>query len=124
MMAAQYVLRIALLICLSITPALIHAQTFSAKNYGPFTDSYEFTVGDFNHDGAADLLGVANFNKGTQTQIYFYLNNGSGGFAAPRAVAGTVGAFGVVVGDFNQDGNLDFAFVTPNSQVCVCHGDG
>src|SRR3954468_17230702 len=51
------------------------AQTFSApKHYPPFTDSYRLVVGDFNRDGAADLIGVANVSG--STQIYLYLNNG------------------------------------------------
>ena len=98
------------------------AQTFSApKHYPPFTDSYQFVVGDFNRDGAADLIGVANVSG--STQIYLYLNNGSGAFGTPKPISGTSGALRAQVGDFNQDGNLDFAFAK-NAQVGVCLGDG
>src|SRR5437763_7229780 len=98
------------------------AQTFSApKHYPPFTDSYQFVVGDFNRDGAADLIGVANVSG--STQIYLYLNNGSGGFGTPKPISGTSGALLAQVGDFNQDGNLDFAFAK-KAQVGVCLGEG
>ena len=78
-------------------------------------------VGDFNRDSAADLVGVTNLNGGTQ--IDFYLNNGSGAFGTPRAVPRTSGALQAQVGDFNQDGNLDFAFIV-NNRVGVCYGNG
>ena len=71
--------------------APLFAQSFAPpKNYPPFTDSFQFAVGDFNQDGAADLLGVANVSG--STQIYLYLNNGSGGFGIPKAIAGTSAA--------------------------------
>lgn len=120
MFTARVVRRTILSAPLLIAP--LFAQTFaSPKNYPPFTDSYQFAVGDFNHDGAAGLLGVANVSG--STTIYLYLNNGSGGFGTPKAILGTSGAGGVQVGDFNRDGNLDFAFI--NSQkVGVSYGDG
>ncbi len=101
--------------------APLFAQTFSVKNYPPFTDSFQFAVGDFNKDGAADLLGDANYNG--SEQVYIYMNNGSGVFGTPKAIAGTTGALQVAVGDFNQDGKLDFAFAGP-SAIEICYGDG
>ena len=119
-MFAAHVRRLFLSALLLVAP--LFAQSFAPpKNYPPFTDSFQFAVGDFNHDGAADLLGVANVSG--STQIYLYLNNGSGGFGTPKAIAGTSAAGAVQVGDFNGDGNLDFAF--SNSQkVGVSYGDG
>jgi hypothetical protein len=94
----------------------LFCQTFAApKNYGPFTDSFQLKAGDFNRDGAADLIGAANFNNGTQTHLVIYMNNGSGGFLTPAVIAGTTSAFAVSVGDFNQDGNLDVAFASGTS---------
>jgi hypothetical protein len=103
----------------------LFSQTFAPpKHYGPFTDSYQLATGDFNHDGAADFVGAANFNNGTQTEVVVYMNSGNGTFAAPSVLAGGVGAGYVAVGDFNQDGNLDIAFTAPNSKVGVAYGNG
>lgn len=122
MLVARAALRIYLSALSLITPLL--AQTFAApKNYPPFTDSFRVAVGDFNRDGAADMVGVTNFNGGTQ--VDFYLNNGSGVFGTPKVVPGTSGALQALVGDFNQDGNLDFAFIVYNTnRVGICYGDG
>ena len=91
-------------------------QTFAPpKNYGPFTDCFQLATGDFNRDGAADFAGAANFNKGTQTEVVVYMNSGSGTFAAPSVVSGSTGVRAVAVGDFNQDGNLDIAFILSTS---------
>ncbi|HEY1946600.1 MAG TPA: VCBS repeat-containing protein [Bryobacteraceae bacterium] len=101
------------------------SQTFAPpKHYGPFTDSYQLATGDFNRDGAADFVGAANFNNGTQTEVVVYMNSGGGTFGTPSVVSGSVGAGNVAVGDFNQDGNLDIAFTAPNSQVGVAYGNG
>src|ERR1700692_4310406 len=104
----------------------LFCQTFSPpKNSGPCTDSFQLKAGDFNRDGAADLVGAANFNKGTQTHLVVYMNNGSGGFLTPAVIAGTTGAGAVAVGDFNQDGNLDVAFASgTGAQVGVAYGNG
>src|SRR5262245_12745195 len=63
-------------------------------------------VGDFNHDGRADLV----------TTEGVRLNNGGGTFQAPRSTA-----TGSVVGDFNRDGNLDLA---SRDNVFLGNGDG
>jgi hypothetical protein len=120
MLAARNLLRTTLFAFALVGPSF--AQTFSApKHYPPFTDRYQFVVGDFNRDGAADLIGVANVSG--STQIYLYLNNGSGAFGTPKPISGTSGVLQAQVGDFNQDGNLDFAFAK-NAQVGVCLGNG
>lgn len=122
MLVARHLLRI--VSCTFLLTFPVFAQTFAApRNYPPFTDSFRFAVGDFNRDGAADLIGVANFNGGMQ--IDFYLNNGSGAFGTPTAIPGTSGALQAQVGDFNQDGNLDFAFIVDSTnRIGVCYGDG
>jgi hypothetical protein len=103
----------------------LFSQTFAPpKHYGPFTDSFQLATGDFNRDGAADFVGAANFNNGTQAEVVVYLNSGSGTFAAPSVVPGSTGAGAVAVGDFNQDGNLDIAFTAPNAKVGVAYGNG
>jgi hypothetical protein len=102
------------------------AQTFAPpKNYAPFTDSFQLKAGDFNRDGAADFVGAANFNHGTQTEVVIYMNSGTGSFRPPTVLAGSVGAAAVAVGDFNQDGKLDIAFTSfTKARVGVAYGNG
>lgn len=62
-------------------------------------------AGDFNHDGAVDV--VAAYSNG----FCLFLGNGDGTFQSPSCVSASNGAtfLAVTVGDFNRDGNLDFA---------------
>ncbi len=99
-------------------------QTFSsAKHYGAFTYTYQLKTGDFNRDGAADFVGSAIFNNGTESEVVVYMNSGTGTFATPTVLAGSTGVGAVAVGDFNSDGNLDIAF-TVGAQVGVAYGKG
>ena len=62
----------------------------------------DFVVGDFNQDGALDVVTVL----GSDGYSLTFLGNGDATFAAPKmAYSGSSGAF--VVGDFNGDGKLD-----------------
>ena len=99
-------------------------QTFSGpKNYGSFTYTSQLQTGDFNRDGFADFVGNALIDSGTQSEVVVYMNSGTGTFSTPVALPGTSGAGQVAVGDFNQDGNLDVAFLTA-SGVGVSYGKG
>jgi FG-GAP-like repeat len=103
----------------------LFAQTFAApKHYPPFTDISQMVAADFNRDGAVDLVGYALINNGTQTQIMVYMNSGTGTFSAPVPIPGSTGGGYVAVGDFNQDGNMDIAFLYGTTQVAVSYGDG
>jgi len=103
----------------------LRSQTFAPpKNYPPFTDVSQMVVADFNRDGAADVVGSAFYNTTNQTNVVVYMNSGSGTFSAPVAIPGSTGAGYVAVGDFNQDGNLDVAFLYGTTQVGVSYGDG
>ncbi|MFL6428227.1 MAG: FG-GAP repeat domain-containing protein [Acidobacteriaceae bacterium] len=81
--------------------------------------------GDFNNDGREDLM-VAKF---TQTSTTFtptyqlYLSSGDGTYQAPKTLPAPVGANFLGIGDFNNDGKLDFASFN-NSAVVVYLGNG
>ena len=73
------------------------------------TTSYVVVAGDFNNDGIPDLLTLANDGLSIQ------LGTGNGGFGADTAIGSPFACNlegGIVTGDFNKDGNLDFAVVT------------
>ncbi len=76
-------------------------------------------VGDMNKDGNPDVLVT---NRGTPQNLYVYLGNGSGGFAAPTIVT-IPNIWDITVADFNGDTNLDFAVYVGNT-VQVWFGDG
>jgi hypothetical protein len=68
-----------------------------------------FTVGDFNSDGYTDII-LQDFDYSSNFSIL--LGNGDGTFQPQQVVAGPSGVSGseVTVGDFNNDGLLDFAY--------------
>ena len=84
-------------------------------------------VGDFNNDGNIDFI-TAN-NASGQNSVSIRLGNGIGGFTSPAVPEIAVGTqpWAVAVGDFNNDGNLDFV-ATNNSaisnNVSIRLGDG
>jgi VCBS repeat protein/centrosomal CEP192-like protein len=91
----------------------VSGQLFSGVGHGDripgAANVYTFAVGDFNNDKKLDLVTVNNSNV---WGLGLILGNGDGKFQPPIEVVGndTYGAFGgIVAGDFNKDGNLDFA---------------
>lgn len=76
-------------------------------------DSSFVITGDFNHDS---LLNVASLSAAPAT-VTILLGNGNGTFRAPvdYSVGTTLDSSGFAVGDFNGDGNLDFAVVAENA---------
>ncbi|MBA3912409.1 MAG: VCBS repeat-containing protein [Acidobacteriales bacterium] len=86
----------------------------------------QVATGDFNQDGKLDVVTA---NAGDLHAATILLGNGDGTFTigdtfATKNVVGS-GVRGVVVADFNQDGNLDFAISSASSVfVFLGHGDG
>ena len=69
-------------------------------------------LGDVDGDGDLDLLVPVSNGTGA---VGVYLNNGSGGFAAPTSVSGLGGAICVALGDVDNDGDLDFVVADFNN---------
>lgn len=91
--------------------------TFQKPTYYYVSSSgtFSFTAGDFNSDGNTDLL-VSDYAL-SQGQIAVLLGNGDGTFQRRKQVVipgypGQNGELGIVTGDFNSDGLLDFIFQT------------
>ena len=77
-------------------------------------------VGDFNGDGAPDLVVAA-----SDSLVAVLLNNGDGTFTAQQPVNSGSATQNLVVGDFNRDGFLDVAVNNFNGDsVTVLLGDG
>jgi hypothetical protein len=72
-------------------------------------------TGDLNNDGIPDLLVPAN------GQAIAYLGNGDGTFTETSSTAIPTGGY-LVLADFNNDGNLDFA--TSGNLLALGNGDG
>jgi hypothetical protein len=97
------------------------------NNYSPIPVG-AIAVGDFNNDGVPDLITLD--SNGNANGWGIMLGRGDGSFQPVTAIA-TTGASGqegsIVTGDFNNDGNLDFAItytVGPNGKLSIYLGNG
>ncbi len=92
---------------------------FPSNNTLPFSDLYGADVSDFNLDGFDDLVVLE--GSGTSTSRIL-LNDGNGNFSESSSLS--LGALSISVStsnalaDFNNDGNPDFALITPVATAC------
>jgi Bacterial Ig-like domain (group 3)/FG-GAP-like repeat len=82
-------------------------------------------VGDFNHDGNADLAETSDFDN----TVIILMGNGDGTFTQAAGSPIAVGNFpeAVEIGDFNNDGVLDLAVANANDNtvsILLGNGDG
>jgi hypothetical protein len=110
-------------------PAAAQTQT-SWSEHTLYTISDFLSIiahGDFNNDGREDIVvNASGQDQGASTGQYLLLSNGDGTYDAPIQLASTFST-GFIVGDFNHDGNLDYAVLdTAGKGVDIYqgHGDG
>ncbi len=80
-------------------------------------------IGDFNGDGLQDFAAA----NGSSSSVSIRLGDGSGGFTSPATPEVTVGegSYSVAIGDFNNDGQQDFATANIGlDDVSIRLGDG
>jgi hypothetical protein len=78
---------------------------------------FTFAVGDFNSDGKTDLIVQTNQERG-DSLFEILLGNGDGTFQDPQVIPhGGFPANLITVGDFNNDGLLDFAYPSQSYYV-------
>jgi len=101
------------------------SSTVSANYYG--NPPAVIVAGDFNNDGNEDLLFGADFNgPPTQLEVNFGDGNGKFRFGVRSPFKFENYPWGVTIGDFNRDGNLDAAVAAaePGYYLAVFLGNG
>jgi|GEM_PF-2838567 len=100
---------------------------FSPTSYAGEGYSDDLIAGDFNGDGAADIVRTS--SDGSFLGVQLYLNNGSGAFSPASKIASagsTTAPWRVAAGDVNNDGKLDLVVGhnDPSTKINVRLGNG
>ena len=96
-------------------------MTFLIPNSLPVgTSPAGIAVGDYNHDGKADMAVVDQ----TSASINLLVSNGDGTFQNSGSYAAGANAIDAAFGDFNADGKNDLAVVSTSGAVNVLQGNG
>jgi hypothetical protein len=96
------------------------ARFITSPAYLAGPDPASVAVGDFNHDGAPDLVVASK-------PVSILLGNGDGSFQAPQSYAAGQDPSSVAVADFNGDGNPDIVVasgVSGTVSILLGKGDG
>jgi len=102
--------------------------TFQPFIGGPGVPAYVdlIATGDFRGNGTLDLV-ITGGVSDTEAYVYIELGNGDGTFQSPVAYPVGNTPYGVVVGDFNNDGKADIATANDSDNtvsVLLGNGDG
>ena len=106
-------------------PVLVQ-NTFPSGQQG----IYAIAVGDFNGDHMLDVAVWGIYAPGNTSEVIIFLGNGNGTFtmggtyAAPNSTDFNPGSNSLYVADFNGDGKLDLAALTPYNGVFIFIGNG
>ncbi len=91
---------------------------------------YAIAVGDFNGDHMLDVAVWGIYAPGNTSEVTIFLGNGNGTFtmggtyAAPNSADFNPGSNSLFAADFNGDGKLDLAALTPYNGVFIFIGNG
>jgi flagellin len=100
--------------------------TFGAISTMPLSWAAAVIAGDFNNDGIVDLIGGRGFGPSQISELF--IGNGDGTFKASVSVGQSTLESGFLkIGDFNNDGNLDFlghSTASGNTQINLGNGNG
>jgi hypothetical protein len=111
-------------ICLFTFGLSAKAQFETRGTYVGGQDPYGIAVGDFNHDGKADVAITTCCPAGG---VLILLGNGDGTFRSPVTYGVGVGPNNVVAADLNHEGNLDLVVansLSPYLSILMGNGDG
>jgi hypothetical protein len=101
--------------------------TFQPYTLFPVANTYlSFTAtGDFRGDGKLDLAVTGSSDINGVGNVYILLGNGDGTFQSPVAYPVGNAPYGIVIGDFNNDGRADVAVANlSDNTVSVLLGNG
>jgi hypothetical protein len=89
---------------------------------GSYYSLYAIAIGDFNNDGFADVAITGAGGSNNTSDVFLYLNNGSGGLTLSATIP-IAGAGPLAAGDFNHDRLMDLAYVA-NGKLIILFGNG
>ena len=98
---------------ISFSPGAIYTTESIYAANSNYNGTRAIAVGDFNNDGIPDILLLGGASTGSiYCQLFTGNANAPGTFTAGAAQGISHTGFSIVVGDFNNDGYLDFAYMT------------
>jgi hypothetical protein len=94
-----------------VFPGGSHGVSSEGRVSLPALEARDMAIGDFNHDGFADIA-IANYSDGVSSAVlsFIYWGSARGFDMQRRSELPTLGATGVTAADFNGDGFTDLVF--------------